>query len=108
MLKLLFFHFKILFFSFVKDEFVLDDDEVIVLTNVDIGTSNQDEADDSDAESLNEFYQYVSDLDLSDDDECEMDDFIDDRPESELSENSDNASGQDSEEDEEEDKEYDR
>ncbi|XP_055326600.1 uncharacterized protein LOC129580314 [Sitodiplosis mosellana] len=88
--------------QYPEREMVLEDD-VIVLTKVDIScTNNPGEMEDSDEDSENELMQvYIneSDLELLDDDDDDIDEFIDDRPENELSENSDDSG--------EEDKEYD-
>lgn len=95
-------------------EMVLDDD-IIVLTKVDITSTNEPgETDDSDDDSRDELWQIYkdeSDLELDYDDEMfddllDEEDFIDDRPESELSEHSDNSASR-SEDDKEQDLEYD-
>lgn len=95
------------FFFNPKHEMVLEDD-VIVLTYVDIRCTNDPgETDDSDEHSDDELlqaYNNESNIDLLYEADDDDDDFIDDRPESELSEHSDNSEN-DSEE-EEEDREY--
>ncbi|XP_031619969.1 poly [ADP-ribose] polymerase 1-like [Contarinia nasturtii] len=92
-----------------ETEMVLDDD-VIVLTNVDIRCTNDPgETDDSDEECDNELRRILGDesdftYESMDDD---MSDFIDDRPEEEMSEHSGDTSDNESCAEGEEDKEYD-